>query len=79
MSAGRNTSAPSLYYYPCVFSSFLGYSLLSSALIDRSRVHLDRFLHGPNQLEFGHHILKLQGSQSRWRQNVASGRTDRQT
>jgi len=51
MSAGRNTSAPSLCYYPCPISSFLGVSLLFSALIDRSRVHLDRFLYGLNQLD----------------------------
>jgi hypothetical protein len=60
----------------CVFL-FLGDSLRFYALIDRSGVHLDRFLCGLHQLEFGLHILKLHGNQSRWRQDVASGRTDR--
>jgi len=43
MSAGRNTSLLSLCYYRCTFSSFFGYSLLFSALIDRSRGHIDSF------------------------------------
>lgn len=56
MSAGRNTLASSLCYCPCAFSYFLGDSLLFPALIDRSRVQLDRFLYCLNQLEFGQHM-----------------------